>query len=141
MTADNVKKTIKAFEDALERLKESLELLDSNKNKGELSEICTDAVVKRFEITFEYCWKLMQAAIVYEGGEAFGPRPAIQEAIKFGWIDNPEFWADALDARNGSVHDYFGITMNKYVLLVKQFVKEADKFLARVRVSLKEENE
>lgn len=137
MTLDSVKKTMETFEGALEKLKESLELLDSNKNNGELYEICTDAVVKRFEVAFEYCWKLMQASVVYEGSEAFGPRPAIQEAIKFGWIGDPEFWADALDARNGSVHDYFGITMERYLDLVRLFVKKSEDFLSRLKGSLK----
>jgi len=137
MTINNVKKTMTTFEEALGKLKESLELLDSNRNKTDLNEICTDAVVKRFEVCFEYCWKVMKAAADYQGTEAFGPRPAIQEAIKFGWIDDPEFWANALDARNGSVHDYFGMTMDQYISLVKQFTKKAGELGESLRSSLK----
>ncbi|MFH1874135.1 MAG: HI0074 family nucleotidyltransferase substrate-binding subunit [Pseudomonadota bacterium] len=137
MTINNVKKTMATFKEALSKLKESLELLEANKNKSELNEICTDAVVKRFEVCFEYCWKVMKTAADYQGAEAFGPRPAIQEAIKFGWIDDPEFWANALDARNGSVHDYFGITMDQYISLVKQFAKKADEFAGALKEALK----
>lgn len=124
MSKDKIGGALEAARGSVEKLKEALKVYDGTKAKDENREILADAVIKRFEVAFEYCWKLMKAGCEYQGGEAFGPRPAIQESIRFGWIENPDFWAQALDARNGSVHDYFNIPRSVYLEIVKRFVKE-----------------
>lgn len=123
---------------ALQAAREALEKLDANfKALQDLSDasmrgVCQDAVIKRYEVAFEYMWKLFRAASEYEGSEAFGPRPAIQEAIKYEWIDDPEFWAAALDARNGSVHDYFGVSIENYLSIAKEFLVKATDAVDRI---------
>ena len=71
------------------------------------------------KVAFEYASKLMKAAAEDEGRGAFGPKQAITESVRFGWIADPEFWAKALDARNGSVHDYFGLSRDAYLKIMK----------------------
>jgi nucleotidyltransferase substrate binding protein (TIGR01987 family) len=125
--------SVKGVEEANSKLKESLLLFHNKEFSGSKHEVICDAVIKRFEIAFEYCWKLLKAAAEYQGVEANGPRPAIQEAVRFGWIKEPEFWAEALDARNGSVHDYFGISRNQYMKLIKRFSDEIDLIIAEIK--------
>lgn len=134
MSGDNVKSALEACSASLDSLRESLAFFDepSTKKHDLTHRIVGDAVVKRFEVSFEYAWKLMKVAAGYEGSEAPGPRPAIQEAVKYGWIDDPEFWAYALDARNGSVHDYFGITHEAYYDLVRDYVDKLDGMIGKI---------
>lgn len=121
-----------AFRESISSLQESLDAINALSTDDKYYDIFYDAAVKRFEIAFEYCWKLMKAAVEYEGGEAFGPRPAIQESVRLGWIDDPEFWADALDARNGSVHDYFGISRTNYIKIMKKFIRKSEELAAKI---------
>lgn len=110
---------------SLEELREAQNVLakmtEGDKQRG----LLVDATVKRFEVCFEYFWKLLKAASEYQGVEAPGPRPAIREGVRFQWIVDPEFWAHALDARNGSVRDYFGIPEVQYLQLIAQFISSA----------------
>ncbi|MFH1830042.1 MAG: HI0074 family nucleotidyltransferase substrate-binding subunit [Pseudomonadota bacterium] len=135
MNVDKLESSITACDEAMGQLAEAIGFLDGLKGAADDAEhgIASDAVIKRFEVAFEYTWKLMKAAAEYQGSEAFGPRPAIQEAIRYEWIDDPEFWAAALDARNGSVHDYFGITRKAYIEIVKEFVAKTKKLLKKIK--------
>ena len=135
MKSKKLENSVKVFEEALAKTSEALELLKSNKSDSSLYKALCDTAIKRFEVAFEYCWKLMKAALEFQGLEAPGPRPAIQEAIKFGYIKSPEFWAEALDARNGSVHDYFGISIDNYLKLINRFIKESNHFVDNIQNS------
>lgn len=114
---------------ALEKLKtchaELQEILTAYQEEKEpkWKSFLQDALIKRFEVAFEYVWKAFKAAAEFEGAEVLGPREALTEAGHFGWIDDLEFWALAMDARNGSVHDYFGIPIEDYLRLIQRFSK------------------
>ncbi|MBI4197332.1 MAG: nucleotidyltransferase substrate binding protein [Deltaproteobacteria bacterium] len=112
-------------------LQKSLTILEEEK-KSSLHEVLYDACVKRFEVLFEYTWKLLKVASEYQGSEAPGPRPAIQTGLGFGWIQHPDFWSDALEARNGSVHDYFGMAEPDYLKIMKRFVREVGQLIEKV---------
>ena len=137
MSGDNVKSALEVCSTSLDGLRETLAFFDkpSTKKHDLTRRIVGDALVKRFEVSFEYAWKLMKVAAEHEGSDAPGPRLAIQEAVKYGWIDDPEFWAYALDARNGSVHDYFGITHEAYYTLVRNFVEKLDGMIGRISLT------
>ena len=124
MNAKNLKTAIEIVRESTGKLQEAYSLLENMKGSNLHEDVCYDAMVKRFEVAFEYCWKMFKIAAEFQGAEAYGPRPAIQEALRFHWIDNPDFWAQALDARNGSVHDYFGITKKEYLNIIKKFLSE-----------------
>lgn len=126
MSNSRLKSALKSTQEALVKLNEALSILSRQKMDDMERPVVVDAVIKRFEVLFEYTWKLLKTSVEYQGSEAPGPRPAIQEAVKFGWIKDPELWVYALDARNGSVHDYFGITITEYLKLIKQFAKEVE---------------
>ena len=137
MSTERVQGAAEAMRHALDELTEALAFLDGLKKgaAGRERDIARDAIIKRFEVAFEYAWKLMKAAAEYQGTEAAGPRPAIQEAVRYGWIDDPEFWADALEARNGSVHDYFGMTKVRYLAIIREFARKADGLVVKVKAS------
>lgn len=129
MSKSRLKSALKSTQEALTKLNDALGVLAKQRSDDMERPVVVDAVIKRFEVLFEYSWKLLKTAAEYQGSEAPGPRPAIQEAVKFGWIKDPELWAYALDARNGSVHDYFGITIPEYLQLIQKFAKAAEKMV------------
>lgn len=118
-------KKLKALEKLEKCHKELQEILMAHQEEKEAKwkSFLQDALIKRFEVTFEYAWKAFKAAAEFEGAEVLGPREALTEAGRYGWIDDLEFWALAMDARNGSVHDYFGIPVEDYLLLIQRFSK------------------
>jgi len=133
MTLDKIKDSIAACEESLKKLEVASKMLDETDVDHDHIGAYEDAVIKRFEIAFMNCWKMIKVAVEYQGREAYGPRPAISEAIHFGWIEDPEFWTQALDARNNSVHDYFGISRSVYFKIVNRFIKEAGNLIERLK--------
>ena len=120
------------FHHSLERLHESLQSFDDIKESRE-KEIHFDAICKRFEVAFEQAWKAMQGVVQSVGGEAMSPKQAIQEAVHFGWTDNPEFWDAALVARNGSVHNYFSVNEKNFLDTVREFIPQGHSLLEKLR--------
>ena len=84
-------------------------------------DIFRDAVIQRFEYTFELSWKTMMAASRYLGAEAKNPRDAIRSAFKFSWIQNPDAWFDAMDARNQTSHTYHEEVAKEVFEVARQF--------------------
>lgn len=99
-----------------------------------------DAVAKRFEVSFEYFWKFLKAAGEYQGSEIPGPRPAILEAARYGWIQNREIWAGFLEARNAGVHDYFGLSSEEYAGIARDFYAAAVECVKQIQRDLLSEN-
>lgn len=91
-----------------------------------------DAVAKRFEVSFEYVWKAFKEAAEWQGTDVPGPRPAIQAAAQYGWIDNVDLWAAFLEARNYGVHDYFGLSSEEYFKIAKDYALAAKKALEKI---------
>lgn len=132
MTSKVLEKSIVATKEAARSLCDALELLKKDAPDHNRRAFYLDGIIKRYEVLFEYTWKMLKAAADFQGAEAPGPRPAIQEAYRFGWIDDPDFWALALDARNGSVHDYFGITRDEYLDIIKKFSVEVENVIKKL---------
>ncbi len=67
-----------------------------------------DAVIQRFEFTFELGWKAIQAYLHTQGTLAGAPRQAIREGASVGVLDDSavEAWLAMLDARNLTSHTY-----------------------------------
>lgn len=132
MTVRHLIATQNRVREAHDKLSEALAWLAKLKKHDEHYSLHVDAVVKRFETLFEYVWKAFKSAAEYQGVEAPGPRPAIQEAVRFGWIRKPELWTAALDARNGSVHDYFGMPIDEYLKIIRKYNDDIAAVLARL---------
>ena len=67
-------------------------------------------------------WRDFKKIVEEEGVEASSPKAAIKEAARLKHITDPEVWLDCLEARNNSVHDYFGISEKEYVELAKKLL-------------------
>jgi len=83
------------------------------------------AVIKAFEISFEYLWKAFKKIGTDAGYEIYSPRDAIKSALEMGIIDDFDKWKEFLNSRNLSVHDYLGVADHEILVLAKNFYKEA----------------
>lgn len=76
--------------------------------EGVPAEILRDALIQRFEFTFEALWKLLQSMARDQGLVADSPRQALQMALRLGLLaaeDEEDAWA-LLRWRNLTVHTY-----------------------------------
>ncbi|MBI2083185.1 MAG: nucleotidyltransferase substrate binding protein [Deltaproteobacteria bacterium] len=80
-------------------------------------------LTKAFEILIEYLWRELRMMVEDQGLEAASPKMAIKQAAKLNLISNPELWMESLEARNNSVHDYFGISEENYSSLAEELLK------------------
>ncbi len=120
---------------SLDDLKKAIEYLDKDKD-AEDRWVRLDAVAKRFEVSFEYFWKFLKAAGEYQGSEVLGPRPAILEAARYGWIENKENWAGFLEARDAGVRDCFGLSSEEYAEIARSFLIAANECIIRIKHEL-----
>jgi len=90
--------------------------------KTEKSELNFLTVSKAFETAIEYAWRFLKRAVEDQGLEAPSPKIAIKQAAKLHFLNEPEIWLACIDARNDSVHDYFGISEKEYVQLAEKLV-------------------
>ena len=73
------------------------------------SSIIRDAVIQRFEFSFELVWKALKLYLEHQGHECGGPRPTLKKAFADGLIATPEeadVWLQMLEDRNLTSHAY-----------------------------------
>ena len=71
--------------------------------------ILRDAVIQRFEFSFELVWKGLKLYLERQGHECGGQRPTLKKAFAEGLIATPEeadVWLQMLDDRNLTSHAY-----------------------------------
>jgi nucleotidyltransferase substrate binding protein (TIGR01987 family) len=88
--------------------KKALTQLERFMEKEELNEMEEQGLIQAFEYTFELAWKTLQDILEEESGysEIRGPRPAIMQAFRDGYISHGEKWMEMLKDRNRTVHSY-----------------------------------
>ena len=116
-----------SFETSLQALSEALDFYDGGEASDEIKFL---AVSKAFEVAVEYAWKHLKTVVENEGLEAFSPKDAVRQAAKIERIIDAELWLNFINARNSGVHDYFGLPLDKYISLARQFLKEAGQLRA-----------
>ena len=107
------------LEGSLAQLKEAIQAYRTSKGESELPFL---ALSKAFEIAVEYTWRELKVRVENDGLEAPSPKSAVKQAAKLGMISEPETWINCIDARNNSVHDYFGISEEDYASLAEKFL-------------------
>lgn len=119
---------------ALEKAVKSLEraVVRSQQNLGD--EELRDAVIQRFEYTFELCWKMLKRQLELEVPtsaelDTFSYRQLIREAAERALIDHPDQWFVYRDQRNNTVHTYDQEKANSVYASVLDFLPEAKKLL------------
>lgn len=103
---------------AISNLRKAVEAFSGAGDDDELQFL---ALSKAFEIAVEYSWKELKRRVEDEGLEAESPKSAVRQAAKLGLISNPEKWLMCINARNSSVHDYFGISKKEFASLAEEF--------------------
>lgn len=100
------------FEDSLYNFQNAFnkfaKVVDGKKefyNQG-FEDIYLDLVVKRFEFTYEMCWKAVKRYLDYIGIGCTGPRMCFKEAFTQKIIEHENIWLDMIEQRNLSSHIY-----------------------------------
>ncbi|RMG32624.1 MAG: nucleotidyltransferase [Gammaproteobacteria bacterium] len=70
------------------------------------NEFTRDAVIQRFEFSFELAWTMLRLRLGDEGIDAPTPRAAIREAVAAQLLDDGDRWSDMLRYRNETSHIY-----------------------------------
>ena len=90
-----------------------------------------DAVIQRFEFTYELAWKLIKAYLEYQGiAVVNSPRSAFKEAFSTGLIFDGDVWIDMISDRNLTAHTYNQERAKEIYARVKE--KYLDQFAALV---------
>jgi nucleotidyltransferase substrate binding protein (TIGR01987 family) len=89
----------KQFSDALETLSVAV-------NEPHFNEYVRDAIIQRFEYTYETAWKVIKSVLSYQGLELRHPKEIFAEAFASGWIINPDNWEAMIEDRNLTSHTY-----------------------------------
>ena len=100
--------------------KKALSQLQKFINKGELSELEKQGIVKAFEYTYELAWTTLKDFLEYRGQtDIFGSRDAIRKAFQLNLIDDGENWMDMLKSRNKTSYTYNKETAEEICQAVK----------------------
>lgn len=107
-------------------------------DKGDLSELEKQGLIKAFEYTYELAWNTLKDFLTYRGQtDIYGSRDAIRKAFKEGLIEDGEGWMDMLQSRNQTSHTYNEETAEeiatavttKYYALFQQLKKKLSNLL------------
>ena len=90
--------------------------------RGGKSDLNFLTVSKAFETVVEYSWREFKRLVEDQGLEAQAPKIAVKEAARLKFLTEPEIWLLCIDARNDSVHDYFGISETEFTELAERLV-------------------
>ena len=76
-------------------------------DKGDLSELEKQGLVKAFEYTYELAWTTLKDFLEYKGQtDLYGSRDVIRKAFELGLIEDGDSWMDMLKSRNLTSHTY-----------------------------------
>lgn len=103
---EKLENKIENFNNALNRLGEMCVKFRNSKDREE-KEAYRDALIQRFEFTFELAWKTLYQYMTFNGFSVRSwPREILKAAYQNGLIDNEQVWLSMLDARNTLSHVY-----------------------------------
>ncbi|MFZ3170767.1 MAG: nucleotidyltransferase substrate binding protein [Carboxydocellales bacterium] len=113
MTLEKLKQKYENYSKAVQRLEDSLK-------RDETDEIVLDAVIQRFEFSYELSWKIIKTYLSYHGiAEVRSPREAFKEAFASEIIKEGELWIDMLEDRNLTSHIYNEVEARKIFEKIK----------------------
>ena len=86
------------------------------------NEIYRTGIIGQFNLTFEFAWKSLQAALNFHGVERSqtgSPREILQLSYKYNFIDDFAVWLTMLKNRNTAVHIYDQDKADELILLIR----------------------
>ena len=101
-------KKLDDFENALQRLKESLEKTKAYQSQEEYS-FFRDSTIQRFEFTLEIAWKSIKHFLLEQDGiECRSPKACMREFFTTGYLDESQIalLLQMIDDRNLAAHTY-----------------------------------
>ncbi len=122
-----------SFRKALSQLRKFID-------KGELSELEEQGLIKAFEYTYELAWNVMKDYYEYQGvTDIQGSRDAIRLAFARGMIDQGESWMNMIESRKKTSHTYNEETareisetiVNSYYKLFTDLEEKMDGWISR----------
>ena len=125
MMTEKIEKLIQQVSKANNRLVDAL--------KQPENELQRDAVVQRFEFTFELSWKLIAEVLKYKGFEVYGPRDSLRSGAENAIIIDAEVWMSLLEARNLTVHTYDEETSREVYEKSKQLPRLVEALIEKLR--------
>lgn len=93
-----VEYSIKKLETAFLRLVEGIDSVEDDLDK--------DGVIQRFEFTFELLWKTIKVYLEDKGILCKSPKDCLQQAFKYGLINDELVYLNMLNDRNKTSHLY-----------------------------------
>ena len=130
----------------LNRLKKSLASLQEALQspllqQSETSIFMRDAVVQRFEYTYEPSRNLIRRILEHEFGEKdFTVRDGYRLAARYGMLDDVENWFQYQEARNLTSHRYEERIAEETFLIAKMFAVDAEKLLKKLEIMLNDKS-
>jgi len=115
---EEIKNIFKQFKEANQRLNEAIDI-------AEETDIKRDAVIQRFEFTFELLWKTFKRIARFEKLNCFSPKSCFKIAFKLGLIEDEEVFLEIIDARNKTTHIYSEEEARKIYDFIKEKAAEA----------------
>ncbi len=87
--------------------KKALRQLQKFIDKGELTELEKQGLVKAFEYTYELAWNTLKDFLEYQGyADIYGSRDVIRYSFSLQLIEDGDGWMDMLKSRNQTSHTY-----------------------------------
>ncbi len=86
------------------------------------NEIYRTGIIGQFNLTFEFAWKSLQAALNFHGVERSqtgSPREILQLSYKYNFIDDFAVWLTMLKNRNTAVNIYDQDKADELILLIR----------------------
>ena len=116
MNSHKYQLSLNQFSQALGRLEEALAQPEENI-------LIVDAVIKRFEFSFELCWKTLKKKCEAEGIYALAsPKAILKQAYALNWIDQEDKWLKMLEDRNLSTHTYHQELATEIYKRIKDYI-------------------
>lgn len=123
---NELNKKIDEIQLSLNQFSEGLQSINDIDPQNKTFSLYFDGLTKRFERLFTGSTELLTNALLHEGIDVVSPRQAIREAVRIGWISDPDFWLVALDAKMFSDNDTHHLTISEYKNIFTQFASEAE---------------
>lgn len=120
------------LETALETLNKALK--EAEKDNGDYAEYVRDAVIQRFEYSYELAWKTMKRFLkMYRDVDENIIAEIYRYAMEGGVIEDASVWMQFHKARNLTPHTYNQATAKEVFDMAAPFYKAAKEFLEKVK--------